>query len=120
MSYFLALDNISEGWSLDEYTTLPELVEAIKNGATHGSNFKVFKELELKVKEAWMHKIFSGILRGFRTSQEYCFKQPTDTVSELKKRDGYYQKMGKLEGKEPPFSRDDLNRWFTLYRKGRK
>ena len=45
--YYLAVNYGCEGWSLMEEESIEEIIEAIKSGETHGSEFKVFKELDI-------------------------------------------------------------------------
>jgi hypothetical protein len=47
--YYLALNNLSEGWSLEKLS-LDEIKIRIKTGQTYGSEFKIFKEIDIEIK----------------------------------------------------------------------
>lgn len=52
MKYFLAINyGCYEGWQLKEFKTLGEILAEIKQGGTHGNEFKVFEEIELQLKK---------------------------------------------------------------------
>lgn len=48
--YYLAICG-SEGWELRSYDTIDYMLSDIVNGGTRGNEFKIFKELELKIQE---------------------------------------------------------------------
>lgn len=48
--YYLAINNGTEGWSLRAFDTLEALTLEITQGGTY-SEFRIFKELELKIVE---------------------------------------------------------------------
>lgn len=52
MAYFLAINyGAYEGWSLEEYLSLDVIAENIKLGGTIGNEFKVLKEIPLKIED---------------------------------------------------------------------
>lgn len=48
--YYLAI-NHSEGWALNPYDNIEELLKEVKLGGTYGSEWKVLKELEVNIEE---------------------------------------------------------------------
>ena len=48
---YLAINYGSEGWSLTEYKTPTEALNAVKDGDTYGTEWKIFKELQVKIVE---------------------------------------------------------------------
>ena len=48
---YLALDYMSEGWQLNPYDTTAEALQAVKDGETYGNQWKILRELDIKVDE---------------------------------------------------------------------
>jgi len=46
---YLAINYGVEGWSLKPYDIVSDALEAVKNGETYGNEWKILRELELKV-----------------------------------------------------------------------
>ena len=49
--YYLAVNCVSEGWSLKKFATLEEIKKSIKTGETFGNEFKVLKEIDFEFVE---------------------------------------------------------------------
>lgn len=49
MKYILWLNYGSEEWVPHEYESEEEMIEAIKKGETHGNEFQITVEIELKL-----------------------------------------------------------------------
>lgn len=49
--FYLAINYGSEGWHLKPFETPHEALQAVKDGETHGQEWKILKELTVKVKE---------------------------------------------------------------------
>lgn len=49
--YYLGKDFGTEGWVLEPFETLDKIKEQILSGQTFGQKFKVFKEIELELKD---------------------------------------------------------------------
>ena len=49
---YLAIDNGSEGWSLEKYATAEAALEAVRKGNTYGYEWKILRELKVSVEAA--------------------------------------------------------------------
>ena len=47
--YYIAINYGQEGWQLRDFKTIDELHDAIISGKTQGNEFKIFKELRIKI-----------------------------------------------------------------------
>lgn len=48
---YLAINYGPEGWRFESYDTPNEALQAVKDGDTHGQEWKILKELDVKVEE---------------------------------------------------------------------
>lgn len=48
---YLAINYLTEGWSLTKYDTAEKALQAVKDGETHGSEWIILREMNVKVEE---------------------------------------------------------------------